>query len=155
MVRFEKFLHKQGSIFEMIVFSTTNPTLSPKLNVLSHYSVISSQIWKFLLSQTGVIFGHNHFEYQQPYIIFQHWTFSPLVHYKWSDLKNSFTNRGQFLRQSVWVPTTYATFKIEHFIPYFCLSQYYLLYVYIRHIFYFSSAILKALNDNLEHTVFM
>ena len=35
----------------------------------------------------------------------------------------------------------------------FCLSQYYLHYVYISHIFYFSSAILIALNDNLELTV--
>ena len=50
---------------------------------------------------------------------------------------------------------TYVIFKIEHFIPYFCLFQYYLLYVYISHILYFSSAILIALNDNLELPVFM
>ena len=47
----------------------------------------------------------------------------------------------------------YVIFKIEHFIPYFCLSQYYLLYVYISHISYFSSAILIALNDNLKLTL--
>ena len=35
----------------------------------------------------------------------------------------------------------------------FCLSQCYLLSVYISHIFYFSGAILIALNDNLELTV--
>ena len=34
-----------------------------------------------------------------------------------------------------------------------CLSQYYLLYIYISHIFYFSSAILIPLDDNLELTV--
>ena len=50
---------------------------------------------------------------------------------------------------------TYVIFKIEHFVPYFCLSQYYFLYVYISHIVFFSSAILIALIDNLELTVFM
>ena len=44
----------------------------------------------------------------------------------------------------------YVIFKIENFIPHFYLSQYYLFFVYISHIFYFSSAILIALNDNLE-----
>ena len=33
------------------------------------------------------------------------------------------------------------------------LSHYYLLYIYISHIFYFSSAILIALNDNFKPTV--
>ena len=45
--------------------------------------------------------------------------------------------------------------KTEHFTPYFCLSQYYLVCVYISHICYLSSAILIALTDNLELTVFM
>ena len=45
------------------------------------------------------------------------------------------------------------SFKIEHFVPYFCCSQYYLLYVCLSHIFYFLSAILIALIDNLELTV--
>ena len=49
----------------------------------------------------------------------------------------------------------YVIFKFEHFTPYFCLSQYYLLHVYITHNFYCSSAILMALYDNLELTVFM
>ena len=44
----------------------------------------------------------------------------------------------------------YVIFKIEHFVPYFFLSQDYLLYVYISHIFYFSSVLLIALNENLE-----
>ena len=35
------------------------------------------------------------------------------------------------------------------------VSQYYLLYIYKSHIFYFSSAILIALNDSLELTVVM
>ena len=48
---------------------------------------------------------------------------------------------------------SYLIFKIEHFIPYFCFSQYYLIYVYISHVIYFSSAILIALNDHLELTV--
>ena len=36
IVRFEKFLHKQGSIFEVIVLSTKITILSSKLNILSH-----------------------------------------------------------------------------------------------------------------------
>ena len=32
---------------------------------------------------------------------------------------------------------SYVIFKIEHFIPYFYLSQYYLLYVYINHVYTF------------------
>ena len=36
IVRFEKFLHKQGSIFEVIVLSTKMTILSSKLNILSH-----------------------------------------------------------------------------------------------------------------------
>ena len=95
-------------------FEHQQPLLSSKFNILSHNSIPSGQIWK-IPSQTVVVFWNDHFEYQQPYVIF----------------------------------------KIEHFIPYFCLSQYYLLYVYKSHIFYFSSAILIALNGNLELTVFM
>ena len=88
--------------------------LSWKVNVLSHNSVPSGQLWK-IPSQKGVSFGDEHIEYQQPYVIF----------------------------------------KIELFVPYFCLSQYCLPYVYINYNYYHSSAIFIALNDNLELTVFM
>ena len=80
---------------------------------------------------------------------------SKYMHYKWSDLKNSFTNRGSFSDNCFEYQQPYVIFKIEHFVPYFCLSQYYLLSFYISHIFYFSSAILIALKANLELTVFM
>ena len=50
--------------------------------------------------------------------------------------KNSFTNRGHFFPDDHFeYQKLYVIFKIEHFIPYFSLSQYYLLYVYIRNIF--------------------
>ena len=54
---------------------------------------------------------------------------------------------------SFWVPTILCYLQIEHSIPYFCLSQYYLLHLYTSHISHFSSTILIALNDNLELTV--
>ena len=41
------------------------------------------------------------------------------------------------------------------FVPYFCLSQYYLLFIYTSHIFYLPNAILIALNHNLELLFFM
>ena len=92
-------------IFETIILSTNNPMLSSKLNVLSHISLPSCQIWK-IPSQAGVVVCRNCLEYQQSYVIF----------------------------------------KIEHFISYFCLSQYYLLYVYISHIF----LLFKCYFDSLE-----
>ena len=70
--------------------------LSSKLNVLSHNSIPSGQIWK-IPSQTGVaFFEDNHFEYQQPYVNFKIEHSVPLLHSKWSDLENSFTNKVCF-----------------------------------------------------------
>ena len=42
-----------------------------------------------------------------------------------------------FLNDHFKCQQSYVIFKIEHFIPYFCLSQYYSLCVYISHIFTF------------------
>ena len=55
---------------------------------------------------------------------------------KWSDLKIPFTTRGHFfLIYHFEYEQLYVIFQIEHFVPYFSLSQYYLDYVYISHIF--------------------
>ena len=51
LVKFETFLHKQGSFFETIILSTNNLMSSSKLNILSHNSIPSGQIWKFLHEQ--------------------------------------------------------------------------------------------------------
>ena len=45
VVRFEKFLHKQGLFFGMIVLSTNSAVLSSKLNISSHISVYLNIIW--------------------------------------------------------------------------------------------------------------
>ena len=88
---------------------------------------------------------------------------NPMLSLKFNILSHNSVPSGQiwkipsqtgviFSRWSFWVQQPCVVFKIEHFVPYFCLSQYYLLYVYISHIFCYSSAIMTALNGNLELT---
>ena len=106
IVRFEKFLHKQGSIFEVIILSTKNTILSSKLNILSHNpapdaylcctfagsipSLASVPSMSHLRSCGGVnsicssIFGLQLFDlnlgstpYPQPYVFFKIESFVP------------------------------------------------------------------------------
>ena len=57
VVRCEKnyFSNKGCFYFKMIILSTNNAMLSSRLNVLSHNSIPSGQIWN-IPSQTGVVF---------------------------------------------------------------------------------------------------
>ena len=155
VVRFEKFLHKQWSFFWDDGFEYQNPMFSSNLNILSHNSIPTDQFRK-LLSQTGVgsFFKAIILSTNNPMLSLKLNVFSHNSIPSGQIWKNSFTNRGQFFKMIVFEfqqPSIF--FKIEHFIPYFHLSQNYLLYVYICHIFCFSSAILIALHDNLELTV--
>ena len=43
VVRFDKFLHRQGLLFQTIILSTNGPMLSSKFNILCHNSIISGQ----------------------------------------------------------------------------------------------------------------
>ena len=47
-----------------------------------------------ILHKVVLFFEDNHFEYQQPYVIFKIECFIPKLHSKWSDLKNFLINRG-------------------------------------------------------------
>ena len=126
--------------------------LSSKLNVLSHNSVPSGQICKSH-SQAGGSFFQT--------IVLS--TYNCMLSLKLNILSHSPvpccqiwilpSQTGFFLGNHFEYHQSYVVFKIEHFIQYFFLSQYYLLYVYISHIFKFSSAILIALNDDLELTI--
>ena len=56
------------------------------------------------IHKLGLLFPDNHFEDLQPYAIFKPVCFVPELCSTLSDLKNSFTNRGPFLRWLFWVP---------------------------------------------------
>ena len=58
----------------MIILSTSNPMLSSKLNVLSHYSIPSGHIWKIHL-QSGVIFSRWSFGVPTTPCYLQNWIF--------------------------------------------------------------------------------
>ena len=75
--------------------------------------------------------------------------------WSWQNWKIPSETGVVFSRQSFWVPTTQCYLQHWTFHPCLCSSQYYLVCVYMGHIFFFSSAILIALNDNLELPVFM
>ena len=77
VVRFEKFLHKQGLFFITMVLSANNPMLSSEMNILSHYSVISGQIWK-IPSQTGVFVLRQLFWVPTTLCYLQNWMFHPI-----------------------------------------------------------------------------
>ena len=80
--RFEKFVHKQGLLFEMMVLNTTNPMLSSKLNVLS---ITLFQVLRFEISFTNwgcFFFQDSHFEFQQLYVILKIECFVPYLHSK-------------------------------------------------------------------------
>ena len=83
----------------------------------------------------------------------QNWTFCSIILFQVVRFEKFLHKQGTFLDNHFEYQQSYVIFKIEHFIPYFCLSQYYFHFVYISHIFYFPSAILIALNDNLELSV--
>ena len=149
VVRCEKYIHEQGSIFpdncfeyhhlcylqnwtlgpklssqwsdvktsftnrdcfyETIILSTNNPMLSSKLNVLSHNSIPSCQIWK-IPSQAGVVGLQKLFWVSTILCYLQNWTF-------------------------LFISIVFA------------------LSLHKPHFFYFSNAILIALNENLELTL--
>ena len=64
----------RDSIFETIILSTNNPMLSSKLNVLSHNSLPSCQIWK-IPSQAGVVVLQKLFWVSTILCYLQNWTF--------------------------------------------------------------------------------
>ena len=68
-------------LFDLISGST--PALEPSMFHLS-------LLWSFFLDD------------QQPYVIFKIECFVPLLHSKWSDLKNSFIIRGHFSQMIIW-----------------------------------------------------
>ena len=74
VVRCENFLHKQGLLLWDNHLSTNNPMLSSKLNVLSHNSIPSCQIWK-IPSQAGVVGLQKLFWVSTILCYLQNWTF--------------------------------------------------------------------------------
>ena len=78
MVRIEKLIHKQGAFFPDSCFECNNPMLSSKLNVLSHNSVPSGQIWKIPSCKQKLFSWDDHFEYQQVIYYLQNWSFHPI-----------------------------------------------------------------------------
>ena len=59
-----------------------------------------------IIHKLGLYFPDNHFEDLQPYVIFKTECFVPELCSTLSDLKNSFTNRGPFLRWLFCIPKT-------------------------------------------------
>ena len=101
-----------------------------------------------------VIFSRWLFWVQITLCYLQNWMFCPITSFQVVRFEQFLHKQGSYFWDDCFeYQQCYVIFKIEHFIPYFCLSQYYLLCVYISHIFYFSSAILIVLNDILELTV--
>ena len=143
----------RGHFIQMIILSTYNPMLSSKLNALSLNSIPSGQNGK-IHSQAGFLFSRQSFSVPTTLSYLQISMFCPITLFNIVRLEKFIHKWGSFFfRWLFWVPITYVIFKIEHFIPHFYLTQYYLLYAYRSHISYFSSAILLALNDNLEITL--
>ena len=63
-------------------------------------------VWGWVNFQTCLIFQYDHFEYQQPYVIFKIECFVLWLCSKWSELKKASRTRVIFSRQLCWVPST-------------------------------------------------
>ena len=76
------------------------PTTLCYLQIWTFYPITPFQLVriKTFLHKLGSFFQDNVFEYQLPYVILKIECFVSYLHSKWSDLKNSFTNRGCFFQ---------------------------------------------------------
>ena len=68
---------------------------------ITPFQVVTIQIF---IHKLGLFLPDNHFEDLQPYVIFKPECFVSELCSTLSDLKNSFTNKGPFLRRLFWVP---------------------------------------------------
>ena len=84
IVKFDKFLHKEGHFFKTIILSTNSAMLSSKLNILSHNSIPNCQICE-IPSQIEVIFFKT--------IVFS--TTNPMLSSKFNVLSNNSVPRSQ------------------------------------------------------------
>ena len=82
----------------------------------------------------------------------QKWMFCPITLFQVVRFEKILHKQGLLVcRNCFEYQQSYVIFKIEHFMSYFCLSQDYLLYLYISQIFFtFQVLFLIALNENLE-----
>ena len=154
-------IHVWVVLFDLNLQCTLNLTPVPLMSHLSSLCVwVNSRSGSRLQIHIWVVLFDLNFHcvdiYVNPLLSSKFNILSNNYHSKWSDLKHYFTNGVVSSRWSFWVQQPCVILKIEHILSNISVyPQYYLLYVYISHIFYFSSVILVALNDNLELSVFM
>ena len=98
VVRFEKLLHKQEFFFSRWSFWVPTTLFYPQIWMFCPMSLFQVVRIETFLHRLRSFFQDNYLEYQQPYVIFKIECFVPLPHPKWSELKHSFTNRGQFFK---------------------------------------------------------
>ena len=119
VVRCEKYIHEQGSIFPDNCFEYHQSMLSSKLNIRTQNSVLSGQMWK-LPSQTGIAFMRQSFWVQTTLCYLQNWMFCPITPFQVVRFEKSLHKQGLLVcRNCFEYQQSYVIFKIEHF----CLSQ--------------------------------
>ena len=90
--------------------------LSSKLNVLSHNSIPSCQIWK-IPSQAGVVVLQKLFWVSIILCYLQNWTLGPKTLFSVARCEKFLQTGIAFIRQSFWVQTTICYLQNRMFCP--------------------------------------
>ena len=113
VVRCEKYIHEQGSIFPDNCFEYHQSMLSSKLNIRTQNSVLSCQMWK-IPSQTGIAFMRQSFWVQTTLCYLQNWMCCPITLFQVVRFEKSLHKQGLlFCRNCLEYQQSYVIFKLN------------------------------------------
>ena len=111
IVRFKKFQHKRGSLFERNIFSTHSFMLSSKLQLLPYISAPCSQIWNIPRQKWVIFFKTNILSMYTPMLSLKR-QLLPHISSPCSQIwKIQRQNWVLFSRLTFWVHTPYVIFE--------------------------------------------